>query len=87
MNPDKQRRTNLIIGRGLRYLIFTGIMVGVSYETGFWTTLCLILIFVEGELKTHLFSKVAETVQRLTSITMRIIQKCQEDTDENNQEE
>ena len=87
MNPEKERHTNLLIGRSLRYLIFTGLLVGVYHETGFWTTLCLLLIFVEGELKTHLFSKVIETVQWLTSITMRIIQKHQEDADEDNQKD
>ena len=87
MNPEKQQKTNILIGRVLRYLVFTGVLVGVYHEAGFWTTLLFILVLIESELKTYLMSKVVESQQWLTSIIMRIVTKFQEVSDENSKED
>ena len=83
MNPEKQQKMRTLLSRTIRYSIFTGVLVGVFFETGFWTALLFVLMLTESELKTYLMSKVVESQQWLVNIVMRIVQKCQEDTDEN----
>jgi len=87
MNPEKQKQTNVIIGRTLRYTLLSGLLFGVYTETGIWTTLMFILVLIESELKTYLMSKISESQLWVTSIVMRIVQKFQEAQDENNKEE
>jgi hypothetical protein len=87
MNPEKQKKTYVLIGKSLRYAMFAGLLFGVYTETGVWTTLLLALILLENELRVHLMSMIAEALQYLSSVVMRLVQKYQEDHDENNQAE
>jgi hypothetical protein len=87
MNPEKQRKTNIIVGKSIRYLLFGGLLYGVYTETGFWTTALLTLIIVENEFKTYLFGSLTDSVQWLASVVVQLVKKYQEGTHENNKED
>jgi len=87
MNPEKTKRTTASIGRSIRYAIMACLLYGVYHETGLWTTLLLAFVLIESELKTLLVSKIVEAQSCTTSVLMRIIQKCQEATDEDSKED
>lgn len=87
MNPEKQQKTNAFIGKSLRYTLFAGLLFGAYTETGLWTTMLLAAILLENELRVHLMNKIAEALQWLSSVTMRLVEKYQKDTNENSKEE
>lgn len=87
MNPEKTKQTAGRIGRLIRYTIMAALLYGIYRETGICTTIVFALIFIENELKTFLMSKVVETQSWTTGVLMRIIQKCQEASDENSKED
>ena len=87
MNPEKTKQTAGRIGRVIRYMFMAALLYGVYRETGICTTVVFALIFIENELKTFLMSKVVESQQWVTTILMRLIQKFQEDINENNKED
>ena len=87
MNPLKQQQFNLWFGRIMRYLVIAILLVGVCKETGFWTMALFCVLILDNELKTVLYSKLTESVGWLASITMRVVQKLQEDSSEDNKED
>lgn len=86
MNPEKQYKSRLLLTRSLRYLLFAGLLFGAYTEAGFWTTVLLMMLVVENEMKSYLFHSITESVHWLLQITMNLIKNYQEITDENNKE-
>ena len=80
-------KTGKILGITLRYLVTTGLLIMVYRETGIWTTVFALLLFLRAELQHTLYCVLTETLAWLSSATLQMAQRLQEGSDENNKED